>query len=292
MQVVEAGKKPESCFVETKNLDGETNLKSKTPPLITADTITCEHDLHMMEGYVKCETPNKFTNKFTGSLHMLAVPHRGEATQQHECSPESPSVSPINLDHVLLRGSTLQSGDYIYGLVINTGVDTKIMQSMAKPQIKISSVDKEINWLICMVLVLLLVLCTAGTIGNIIWNTSHLPQSWYIMHEEFENPDVFKETIITFFYYLLMASQFIAVSLYVSMNFVKFIQRYFMQQDIEMYHVSTDTPMQVRHVVRRCREVPSEPNGPDTNTNITYSSIHAHTTCVLYTTLHSCRYEP
>jgi magnesium-transporting ATPase (P-type) len=245
IQVIEAGKKPETCFVETKNLDGETNLKSKAPPSILAETIHTESDLHVMEGYLECETPNKFTNKFTGSLHMTRVPQI-KGAEEYQCSVEDPKGGDIKLDQVLLRGSTLQSGDYIYGLVINTGIDTKIMQSMAKPQIKNSTVDKEINGLICWVLVMLLVLCLVGTVGNTLWNTNYLPQSWYLMHEEFEHPNVVKETLITFFYYMLMASQFIAVSLYVSMNFVKFIQRYFMQQDIEMYHDNTDTPMQVR----------------------------------------------
>ncbi|CAN0014797.1 unnamed protein product, partial [Sphacelaria rigidula] len=52
--------------------------------------------------------------------------------------------------------------------------------------------------------------------------------------------------IVQFFYYLLLLYGFIPISLYVSQNFMRFFQAWFMDQDLDMYHERTDTPSRVR----------------------------------------------
>ena len=46
------------CFVETKNLDGETNLKNKSAPKGIKEFNDAEEVARLYEGEVICEVPN------------------------------------------------------------------------------------------------------------------------------------------------------------------------------------------------------------------------------------------
>jgi hypothetical protein len=46
---------------------------------------------------------------------------------------------------VILRGSTLDSVEYVYALVLNASVDTKVMQNMRKPELELSTIEKTTN---------------------------------------------------------------------------------------------------------------------------------------------------
>jgi magnesium-transporting ATPase (P-type) len=56
------------CYVETKSLDGETNLKLRQAMECTANLGDNPTDFMQMEGYIECETPNKGISKFTGKM--------------------------------------------------------------------------------------------------------------------------------------------------------------------------------------------------------------------------------
>ena len=49
-----------------------------------------------------------------------------------------------------------------------------------------------------------------------------------------------------FFYYFLLLSSFVPVSLYVSLSTCKYFQARFIEADLECYHAPTDTPCKVR----------------------------------------------
>lgn len=55
------------CYVETANLDGETNLKLRQGLPQTAHLLEASH-LMGLTGRVECETPNRFLYQFTGNL--------------------------------------------------------------------------------------------------------------------------------------------------------------------------------------------------------------------------------
>lgn len=55
------------CYVETKNLDGETNLKTKTVPKDFAAALTSNSDLSNFKGQFTCEKPNNRIYKFDGT---------------------------------------------------------------------------------------------------------------------------------------------------------------------------------------------------------------------------------
>lgn len=102
-------------FVETKNLDGETNLKSKSVHRKINELYKdfVDNSWSKLNGQVVCEQPNNAIYKFEGFLTVDKTDY------------------PQDADNFLLRGCTLRNTGYIIGLVVFTGADTKIMKNTA-----------------------------------------------------------------------------------------------------------------------------------------------------------------
>ena len=92
------------CFIETKNLDGETNLKGKYVVEDLKAKIKSDSDaLGLKAGFINAEGPNQYLNVFKGSI-----------TYDNE-------KLPISSHSFLLRGCILRNTDYILGCVIYSG---------------------------------------------------------------------------------------------------------------------------------------------------------------------------
>lgn len=50
--------------------------------------------------------------------------------------------------NILLRGSSLKNTEYVYGMIIYSGHETKIMMNSSEPAPKLSSLEKMMNKLI------------------------------------------------------------------------------------------------------------------------------------------------
>ncbi|OQR99768.1 phospholipid-transporting ATPase [Achlya hypogyna] len=212
------------CYVETKSLDGETNMKVRQAMELT--TATC-HDpatLVGLRGHVHCEHPNAGINSFQG---VLTIGDTQEA---------------IPYKSVLLRGCTLRNTEWIVGLVLNTGKDTKIMRNNTATPSKMSSMDLAINRYIIVLVGVLFTCCAVGATGSVLWDATYF-DAWYFAGA---SPDAAVDWWTMFFYFFLLMYQFVPISLYVSMSMVKYIQAVFIQWDIGMYFADTDTPALVR----------------------------------------------
>ena len=97
----------QNCFIETKNLDGETNLKYKKvkPELVKTFSKYKDTDLGTVREKFNYEKPNPYIHSFTGSVGNV----------------------PLDNNNVVLRGCSLKITNWVVCLVIYTGVDTKIM---------------------------------------------------------------------------------------------------------------------------------------------------------------------
>ena len=58
------------CYVQTTNLDGETNLKTKHAASVTKG-LKSEREISEFVGYVECEVPNPKLDAFVGRLIRL-----------------------------------------------------------------------------------------------------------------------------------------------------------------------------------------------------------------------------
>lgn len=116
------------AFVETKNLDGETNLKSRSAcPELTylRHAKACADPKNSFS--VDCEQPNNNMYRLTATVAM------------------SNGKYPIDLDQTLLRGTVLRHTKWVIGLVIYTGQDTKIVLNSGGTPSKRSKVERQMN---------------------------------------------------------------------------------------------------------------------------------------------------
>lgn len=96
------------CYIDTKNLDGETNLKLKQALQTTVSFNTVDR-LKEMKGYIKCENPSANLSKFSGTFKTEDV--------KQEIA--------INIEQLLIRGTILRNTDFVVGIVVYTGHETK-----------------------------------------------------------------------------------------------------------------------------------------------------------------------
>ena len=59
------------------------------------------------------------------------------------------STKSLSGNQVLLRGAQLRNTDWIYGLVVYTGHDTKLMRNSTKAPLKRSNMDHVTNRQVC-----------------------------------------------------------------------------------------------------------------------------------------------
>nr|TKW21336.1 hypothetical protein SEVIR_4G165700v2 [Setaria viridis] len=217
------------------NLDGETNLKIKQALEVTSDL---QEDIKFREvrQTIKCEDPNANLYSFVGSMEWKG--------QRHPLSPQQ----------LLLRDSKLRNTDYIYGAVIFTGHDTKVMQNATDPPSKRSKIEKKMDKIIYLLMSSLLMIALLGSVFFGIWTKEDLRDGeikrWYLRPDAttiFYDP---KRAALASFFHLLTAlmlySYFIPISLYISIEMVKLLQALFINQDIEMYHEESDKPTHAR----------------------------------------------
>ena len=104
------------CYVETKSLDGETNLKHKQANKDLVKLAKNEFDVlqNFNEGVIECEKPNASIYTFVGNLKFL---NKADLT-----------IS-IDIGQIALRGMSLRNTEWIYGVAIFTGHDTKVMMN-------------------------------------------------------------------------------------------------------------------------------------------------------------------
>lgn len=83
-------------------------------------------------------------------------------------------------DQILLRGAMLRNTSWIFGLVIYTGHETKLMRNSTTAPLKRSSVDKLTNIQILLLFGILLAMCILCSVCNEIWTNNHADKDWYI----------------------------------------------------------------------------------------------------------------
>ena len=185
-------------------------------------------EMHLLnlQGKIEMEHPNKLIDSFSGVMELEGI-----------------GKEPILPANVLLRGCVLRNTDYIIGIVVNTGHDTKIMMSANPTRGKTSKLESESSHLIKYIIFLLALICFVGATGMSIWNTvNHVSHIWYLHW----SPSPVSYWFVKFFYFFLLHATYIPVSLYVTMATVRFFQSWFINSDLDMYYDRTDTPAQTR----------------------------------------------
>lgn len=106
-------------FIETANLDGETNLKLRQGVQSTAKLLETK-DLLAFSGTIDCEPPNRHLYEFNGVLKEYGK-----------------EAVPLGPDQLLLRGAMLRNTSWVFGVVVYTGHDTKLLRNSTAAPLKV-----------------------------------------------------------------------------------------------------------------------------------------------------------
>ena len=117
-------------YVETKNLDGETNLKLKTVSDELIEHFEDDSVYSKLAGVINMEGPNNRIYKFDGNFDITHLLNQndnsgGPLNISSENNKKS-NIIPLSNDNVALRGMSLRNTEVVTGVVVYTGHDSKI----------------------------------------------------------------------------------------------------------------------------------------------------------------------
>ena len=213
-----------TAFVNTMNLDGETNLKEKMALEFTKDMR--ELDLKAILLEVATDEPNLSLVKWNCNIKM-----NGSQWQ------------PMTLNQLLLRGCQLRNTRRLYGLVIYTGQESKIMLNSKEAPSKMSNVLRRMNKMLYTVYAMQFFICVGFAGLSVYWQSVFVNTHTYLDITESPTPASFIVQVLTFY---VAYSHLIPISLYVSLEIVKIACSFLLGQDLQMYNEADDRPATAR----------------------------------------------
>uniref|UniRef100_A0A3B4VBU8 Phospholipid-transporting ATPase n=1 Tax=Seriola dumerili TaxID=41447 RepID=A0A3B4VBU8_SERDU len=205
----------------------ETNLKVKQALPVTGDLGEDIEKLADFNGEVRCEPPNNRLDRFMGTLTF--------AGQKY----------PLDNEKILLRGCTLRNTEWCFGLVLFGGPETKLMQNCGKSTFKRTSIDRLMNVLVLCIFGFLAFMCTILAIGNWIWELNEGSQFMVFLPRQDGNDAAFS-AFLTFWSYVIILNTVVPISLYVSVEFIRLGNSFYIDWDRKMYYARSDTPAEAR----------------------------------------------
>lgn len=210
------------AFIDTCNLDGETNLKVRQ-----ALPATCgmrePYEFQSFQATIKCDLPNKQLYTFRGNLDIYGRSY------------------PLDNRQVLLRGSVLRNTEWAVGVIVYTGHESKIMMNASSARSKRSKLEKGLNWKLVSIFIFLLVLATTGATAGFLFekNKVNTGVHWYFYRNEENKRNPASCFFILFACHIVILNTMIPISLYVTLEVVRVIQALFILWDADMYDVET-----------------------------------------------------
>ena len=187
------------CYVETKNLDGETNLKPRRS-LKATSALQSEEDIEHASFVLDSEPPHANLYLFNAILR-----YRDQQSGEEK-------VEPATINELLLRGCTVRNTNWIIGLVVFTGADTKIMLNGGSTPSKRSKIEKETNFNVVMNFIVLLLMCVATAVASgVLDSRDDTSAAFFERGSDPSDSDVVN-ALITFAYVLIIRSSQILVT--------------------------------------------------------------------------------
>lgn len=216
-----------ACYVETKNLDGETNLKVRQA-LKCGHGIRHARDVQCSKFWVESEGPHANLYNYQGNLKWYGA----DSMVKNEA---------VNINNMLLRGCFLRNTKWALGIVMFTGPDTKIMLNAGETPTKKSRISRELNYTVLLNFALLFILCfVSGLVNGISYNQSFNSRQFFEFGTIAGSPAA--NGIVGFFVALILYQSLVPISLYISIEIVKTAQAYFIYSDVHMYYDRLDYP--------------------------------------------------
>ncbi|KAJ3339680.1 hypothetical protein HDU93_007906 [Gonapodya sp. JEL0774] len=220
------------CYIETSNLDGETNLKVKQGIPQTSEIMTPDQAAGLT-GYIRSEPPNNSLYTYSGLLNLAGRDY------------------PLDPTQLLLRGAQLRNTPWIYAIVVNTGHETKLMRNATATPIKRTAVERMTNRQILILFGLLMLMSLVCSVGTLV-RTLNAPFEQNIINvndigvpvqDVSEALKRFGLNIMTF---VILFNNLIPISLVMTMEVVKYFHAMLIGADLDMYYAEADSPAVAR----------------------------------------------
>lgn len=212
-------------YLETTNLDGESGLKPREALQAGQSEVNKEGDIDKLfnntsSTYVEVDQPSMDIYNVEGTLFINGKKHY------------------FDINNVLLRGGKLKNVDYVYGITIYTGKDSKLMKNINHSSLKFSNIDRKLNYIVVYILIICLLLCIICTIVGGSFRNKYFPDyeigdlsADYMFYYDYKNGDdnnaleivrIFSANFITF-------NTLIPISIIIVMAVVKVVQAFVLE---------------------------------------------------------------
>jgi len=235
--IIKSSLKEGLCYMQTSNLDGENALKPREAFILTqknlknkAKTIKDSFDYENDQFFIEVLPPNKDIYDIEGT-----VIYKEKKTY-------------ITIKNILLRGARLKNVDYVYGIVLYSGHDTKLMQNIGHSSLKMSSIDKKLNYIILVIFIICIIINIISSICGISFRNSNMPNyekseikaDYLFYFRNKESKKNYLEIIRIIVNNFLIYSTFIPISIIISNTFCKILQTIYLQQFSPEYRQNKD----------------------------------------------------
>ena len=263
-----------TAYIQTANLDGESNFKPRfgiDKAVITLDLMTCKEVGggtavpseygHRPEIIIHADTPRSDLDYFRGQavFHVSdALAKKGQiyveplsddspgSIVHGERPPKPVKIQPIevcdlSIKNFIPRESVIKGAEWIVGIVVYTGPDTKVLLGQDKPRYKVSKIDTMTNRLVLAILALELLtalLSAVRTFGVLVE-----PRWWLFGSSQLlSRYDRAIESLLSGLACLVLIAPMIPISMVVSLEIAKVFQAQFIELDVQI--PGTKTPSQ------------------------------------------------
>ena len=235
--IIKSSLKSGLCYMQTANLDGENALKPREAFSFTqkkvrnkAETIKEIFDYNNQHFCLEVLPPNKDIYNIEGTVF---------------CDNKK---NYITIKNILLRGARLKNVEYVYGIVLYSGHDTKLMQNIGHSSLKMSYITLKLNFIILIIFIICILINIISSIVGVIYRNYYLPDYekgdinaeyiFYYRNKELRNNSL--EIIRIISNNFLIYNSFIPISIIITNAFCKILQTTYLQQFSPEYKKDKD----------------------------------------------------
>ncbi|XP_016159895.1 PREDICTED: phospholipid-transporting ATPase IK [Ficedula albicollis] len=249
------------CYVETADIDGETNLKFRQALLVTHQELGSEESMaafdvqqeagsqgprgealpitSVMDPSGFCTFPLPW-NPTTNLLFLLSPPQSHlpgcEMTKAHCRSHQIPSWHKVEeLPCCVL---------VVLGWLVG-GLDSKIMRNSGKIKRKKTKLDQLMDRLVVVIFLVLLLTSLGLAVASGFWARTFQEKHSYLA-ALYEHTSPAQQAFLNFWGFTILLSIIIPMSMYITLEFIYLVNSCFINWDLEMYYGAKDIPAEAR----------------------------------------------
>ncbi|KAJ3450633.1 putative phospholipid-transporting atpase [Anaeramoeba flamelloides] len=216
--LLSSSNKDGSCYIQTANLDGETDLKTRVA-LKGTRVLNSQGLLSQFKALIECKPPNPEIYLFDSRLKM-------------ETNDTDEDFLSLSVKQTIFQGVHLKNTKFIYGLSVYTGNETKLGMNKLPPESKWTKIDRQINNMTIVIFCIqFLLVLSLGALGSL-WKSKEGKKKFYLYYPRDEE---WYQFLIIPLRFLLLISLMIPISVKVTLDICKSLYALFINWDLKMW---------------------------------------------------------